>query len=235
MTAKEMLIKKLEKISLTQGIYRSFSDFCALSSAAISANCGNKEMETRYTHLIRQYDEETLNEYMECFALLVATIEEEPFKDILGELYMIMKISAGKMGQFFTAQHISDMCAKISFSKIEIIKKVCTEGIIKISEPCVGGGSMVLGFAKSVADMGLNPQKILFFECNDIDPLCVNMCYVQMSLNGLRASVTRGNGLNGEIIEKHITLAVLEKIEKCNTFSAEKMKSGNKIEQMKFF
>ena len=94
---------------------------------------------------------------------------------------------------------------------------------------------MVLGFAKSVANMCLNPQKILFFECNDIDPLCVNMCYVQMSLNGLRASVTRGNGLNGEIIEKHITPAVLEKIEKCNAFSAEKMKSGNKIEQMKFF
>ena len=224
MTAKEMLVKKLEKISLTQGIYRSFSDFCALSSAAISANCGNKEMETRYMHLIRQYDEETLNEYMECFALLVATIEE---------LYMIMKISAGKMGQFFTAQHLSDMCAKISLSKSEVIKKVCTEGIIKISEPCVGGGSMVLGFAKSVADMGLNPQKILFFECNDIDPLCVNMCYVQMSLNGLRALVTRGNGLNGEVIEKHLTPAALEKIEK--SFSAEKIKSGNKIEQMKFF
>ena len=81
--------------------------------------------------------------------------------------------------------------------------------------------------------MGLNPQKILYFECNDIDPLCVNMCYVQMSLNGLRASVTRGNGLNGEVIEKHLTPTALEKIEK--SFSAEKIKSGNKIEQMKFF
>lgn len=140
MTAKEMLVKKLEKISLTQGIYRSFSDFCALSSAAISANCGNKEMETRYMHLIRQYDEETLNEYMECFALLVATIEEESFKDILGELYMIMKISAGKMGQFFTAQHISDMCAKISLSKSEVIKKYVQKGSLKFLNHVQGEG-----------------------------------------------------------------------------------------------
>ena len=57
---------------------------------------------------------------------------------------------------------------------------------------------------------GLNPQKIVKFYCNDIDPLCVNMTYIQMSLNGLKAEVTRGNGLNYEILEKHITPALYE-------------------------
>ena len=51
---------------------------------------------------------------------------------------------------------------------------------------------MVLGFAKAIKDLGFNPQKIVFFECNDIDPLCVNMSYIQLSLNGLKAIVTRG-------------------------------------------
>lgn len=93
---KELLIKKLQDIAITQGVYRSFSDFCNLSAAAISSSCGNKEMETRYLDLAKQYDKETLKKYMECFAILAIVIEKEPDKDILGELYMAMGISAGK-------------------------------------------------------------------------------------------------------------------------------------------
>lgn len=231
---KELLIKKLQDIAITQGVYRSFSDFCNLSAAAISSSCGNKEMETRYLDLAKQYDKETLKKYMECFAILAIAIEKEPDKDILGELYMAMGISAGKMGQFFTSQHIADMCAKLSYSRKEIIKQVCEKGIIIVSEPCVGGGSMVLGFAKAIKNLGFNPQKIVFFECNDIDPLCVNMSYIQLALNGLKAVVTRGSGLNGEVIDRHITPAIL-KSEEFETFPMRVERSGNKIEQMKIF
>ena len=93
---------------------------------------------------------------------------------------------------------------------------------------------MVLGFAKAIKNLGFNPQKIVFFECNDIDPLCVNMSYIQLALNGLKAVVTRGSGLNGEVIDRHITPAIL-KSEEFETFPMRVERSGNKIEQMKIF
>lgn len=207
---KEDFIQRIEKLSIKNGIYRVFDDFCTLSASAISANCGNRETEKRYLDTIVRYNKAEQQIFVELFAVFSELVRMEPYKDLLGELYMNLKISQGNIGQFFTPQHISNLTAELSHNKKELINEVVKKGIIKFKEPACGGGGLPLGFAKKVMKEGLNPQKIVEFHCNDIDPLCVNMTYIQMSLNGLKAEVTRGNGLNYEILEKHITPALYE-------------------------
>lgn len=202
---KEEFIRKIEQIGLKVGIYRSFDDFCKLSAAAISANCGNKEMEQRYLDIVKTYDNKEIKIFTELLGELTKIIKNEPYSDVLGELYMSLKINQGKLGQFFTPQHISDLTASLSYNVQNIQEEINEKGGIEVAEPCSGGASLVLGFAKYVKKIGFDPGKVINFYCNDLDSMCVNMTYIQMSLNGLKAEVTRGDGLANEIFETHIT------------------------------
>jgi hypothetical protein len=46
---------------------------------------------------------------------------------------------------------------------------------------------------------GCNPQQRLHVTAIDIDPLCVHMCYVQLSLLHIPAIVIHGNTLSGDV------------------------------------
>lgn len=55
---------------------------------------------------------------------------------------------------------------------------------------------MIIAAAKVLKDAGINPQKHLKIVAQDLDWKCVYMCYLQLSLLGLKATVVQGNTLS---------------------------------------
>ena len=77
--------------------------------------------------------------------------------------------------------------------------------LITLAEPCCGAGRLVLAFASVVKAAGFNPQRRLWIEATDVDRVCQQMTFIQMSLCGLAGTVTHGNSLTRETWERAMT------------------------------
>lgn len=61
---------------------------------------------------------------------------------------------------------------------------------------------MVLGIVQCLKNRGYEQLGgKLYIEATDIDPLCVNMAFIQLSLLGLSVKVIHGNSLTQEVFD----------------------------------
>lgn len=67
--------------------------------------------------------------------------------------------------------------------------------LVTIDEPSCGSGGMVVATAQVLQKRGINYQKTLDVVCQDLDWSAVYMCYVQLSLLGIKAIVVQGDTL----------------------------------------
>ena len=200
-------VKLIEQHRYRHGAYQLFSDFCRCLVCAINSPLENTaENEKRYAEIIKQYDDEseTIKLFADLHNLLILAMEDKPFTDILGSIYMQLDIADKKhLGQCFTPDGVSQLCAALTAGDVDA--HIERDGFIAVNDCCVGGGSMVLQFARQMQDMGYNPQMQLCVICNDIDGLCVDLAYIQLSLNGIPAIVSRGNTLTQEFTQHYRT------------------------------
>ena len=86
------------------------------------------------------------------------------------------------------------------------IKKIIDEqGYMTLNEPACGAGSMILGMATLLLELGYNPQKKLLIKAVDIDRRCVDMCFTQLGYYGLPAVVIHGDTLSRKEWKKQYT------------------------------
>ena len=120
------------------------------------------------------------------FNLYVSAVEDMPFSDILGELFMRLDINSVRAGQFFTPFPIAEFMAKIQFDSDTFMSQVKEKGCVTVCDPACGSGVMLLAFAKVVHDaLGRDGTNKLELYGMDTDIRCVNMCRIQLRLNGL--------------------------------------------------
>lgn len=137
----------------------------------------------------------------EALGCVVNALEQNTY-DFLGSVYMEMMQGNKNTGQFFTPSAISEVVAQMCFFKTtahfhrkysndinDLSRKRLT-----ISDPCVGGGSMLIAYIKLLKSIDAHPRQ-WWFEATDIDPFCAQMCYIQMSLLGAPGEVYIGNTL----------------------------------------
>jgi hypothetical protein len=74
--------------------------------------------------------------------------------------------------------------------------KIPEKGFITLDEPSCGSGSLVLAFAEAMTAKDLNYCEQLVVRATDIDPKCVHMAYIQLSLYGIPAVIIRGETLS---------------------------------------
>lgn len=60
---------------------------------------------------------------------------------------------------------------------------------------------MIVASAQVLKEQGVNYQKVLDVVCQDLDWTAVYMCYVQLSLLGIMATVAQGNTLTEPFID----------------------------------
>lgn len=133
-----------------------------------------------------QYTLEQGEEFGRLLVMYTKAVEENPFRDILGELFMRLDVNSVRAGQFMTPWSIAIMMAQINFDPETFKRLVEEKGEVTICDPAVGSGVMLLAYARVVYDeFGRWGADKLRLYGQDIDLRCVNMCRIQLRMNGL--------------------------------------------------
>ena len=195
--AEKNITKMIQQLSGKHSPYAVFSDWMTMLALSIANTCTvihgkiYQEREDWYTSIMKKYNEKEFLVFTEMTAYLIEALEEE-MTDILGGVFMQSGAGNGRLGQFFTPFHLSELCAKLGFDESQLVddgKK------LKVNEPSSGGGSMVIAVAKTLHERGINYQKKMKVVAQDLDWLGVFMSYIQFSFLGIDAIVVQGDTL----------------------------------------
>lgn len=155
-----------------------------------------QQREEVYKATMNKYDKSERSKLAEMSGMLVMALGEN-LGDTLGEVYMSSIGGDAGKGQFFTPYHVSLACARLT------LLKEGADGEIAINEPTCGSGGMIVAAAQVLQECGKNYQRKLDVVCQDLDWTAVYMCYVQLSLIGIRAIVVQGDTLSEPCIVDH--------------------------------
>jgi len=179
-------------------LYRNWLDATWAFLDAANDPQGFKECLDRHSH-------EEAAEFGRLFGVYMDAVEEMPFRDILGELFMRLNLNAANNGQVFTPKDVAEMMARMQFSREHFESLVREKGVVSVVDPAVGSGALLLAFAKVVHDeLGRWGVNRLRLYGTDIDARCVLMCRIQLRMNGLD-SFSRMAGLLGAFPERSAT------------------------------
>lgn len=203
----DAILRMLDKGSYKAGRHAFLSDIFECGAIAISNqfdHTRSKEREERYLQIINNYDpymrQLIVDIFHKIFKLLSQQINPSiGFSDYLGELYMKSETSNSKAGQFFTPYNLSKSCAKMSINSDMVERYKSENKIITINEPACGAGGMIIAAADILYnEFDFNYSHNMMVYCSDIDARCVHMTYLQLSLAGIPAIITRQNTLTME-------------------------------------
>ena len=201
------IYKKIERMTYRVDKGKFISDLFACGAIAIANKTDLAQAEEREQtclKIINSYqpaERETLvSVFGDIFALLSSVVYSDGrFNDYLGELFMRCNVGNKNAGQFFTPYHISQFMAHITIDERMIKQKSAANEIITISDPCCGGGGMILAAMDVLQNTyGVNYARDCFVDCGDIDIRCVHMTYLQLSLAGVSAVIRHQNTLTRE-------------------------------------
>lgn len=188
----EEIVAELLAISRGRSPHEVFRDWVHMYAIAISNICTfDPAREEEYMAITRKYTNDELNVMCKMSGMLAESLEDD-MHDYLGEVYMGCNLGNSRTGQFFTPFHLSELTAATVAKQLEDGEK------IKMYEPSCGGGGMIIGLAKYLDSNGLNYQHLLDVTAGDLDWNSVYMCYIQLSLLGIKAKVMQGDSLSGK-------------------------------------
>lgn len=173
--------------------YEVFTDWIRCCSLAISNSCQLvhnsiwQEREQMYIDTMKKYTLDERRKMVEMFNMLSETLEVE-MTDVLGEIYMEVGMGSKAAGQFFTPFHLSKLCAS---SVVDLDEN----GKCIMNEPSCGGGGMIIAAAVTLKERGINYRQVMDVVAQDIDWKGVYMCYLQLSLLGIKAVCVQENTL----------------------------------------
>jgi hypothetical protein len=194
------IVKGIESISYRHGSWRVFSDFVEAGAIALSNAVDwtqRDEREKRYLQIMGGYEKQEAARFPEVYANLVLAMDRAGHADILGRVFHELELHNKWAGQFFTPYEICRMMAKMT--AVDSVKeKIEERGFIRMQEPCVGSGAMVIALAHELKEAGFNYQQQMHVTAVDVDLKCVCMAYIQLSLLHIPAIIVHGNTLTLE-------------------------------------
>ena len=109
-------MKTFDDLCYGQSRYKVWDDFVNMAALSIVNAVDKKNFdvrEDRFMRIRRAYSEKQFNGFAHLFSITALALEENPWQDFLGELYMRCDLGNDHAGQFFTPYHICEMMAKI--------------------------------------------------------------------------------------------------------------------------
>lgn len=190
------IVKALRAMSGRYGTYEIFADWVRCMALSISqlVTLRHDELwqarEKEYLDTISKYKPDEQEMFAQMFAWLVEALDADPI-DMLGKIYMEAEMGSKATGQVFTPYCLSDLSARVAVD----LDSIPETGRITLNEPSCGGGGMIIATANVLKERGINYQRRLDVVAQDLDWKCVYMCYVQLSLLGIKALVVQGDTL----------------------------------------
>ncbi|BAY08186.1 N-6 DNA methylase [Calothrix sp. NIES-2098] len=165
--------------------------------------------ERRYLEIVQHYDRDSLQVFAEMFGLVQLVLSTAK-SDFLGQLHQELNIGwKADLGQFFMPYPVAKLMARLSIDKHLLDEQITQKGYVSFQEPAVGAGSFLIAAAEVIEELGYNPQECMYFEAVDLDSLCANMTYIQLSALGISGTVIHGNSLSLEVYGVRYTPALL--------------------------
>ena len=200
------IVKDIEKAAYAVDTSKFVSDLFECGAIAISnaVDLAQKDKrEERYLQIIRSYKPDQQKKLAEIFAKVYALLasvvyDDGKFNDNLGEIFMRCNLGNKNAGQFFTPYHLSEFMARIIIDETLVKEKIAADDILTVSDPCCGGGGMLIAALEVLKCLGVNYARNCFMEANDVDIRCVHMTYLQLALAGVPAIVRHQNTLTRE-------------------------------------
>ena len=121
-------------------------------------------------------------------------INNEPFHDPLGDIYMELASKGGKkmLGQFFTPFHLCQLLTKVTFDSKEIAERFQKSGqLTGINDPACGSGRTVLSILNEIYMNDHELLKYIIVDITDLDIVSVKMA----ADNFAAANVIHGAGV----------------------------------------
>lgn len=197
--------------------YQVWSDLMLMFATSLQNSCTrfyleskNKTLintwnarEEQYLKTIKQYSAKEQRIITQMFALLTMEYQDNPYQDLLGNIYMQLEIANKNAGQFFTPYNISQMSAKVTINKPMLSKQVHDKGYVSVNDPSVGAGGMLIAAAEVCSNLfkKLNYKNHVYFVGQDIDITCCHMSYIQISLLGLAGYIIHANTLTTPVVD----------------------------------
>lgn len=195
--SKKEFIKTIEDIGYKYQKWEVFNDFCNIAAISLyQPFAQNRELEKEYLSIINKYEKTEINMFPRLLSYIVNALTDR-LGDFLGECFMSLDLGSKYKGQFFTPYYVSSFMSDI----------LGVNDYERMSEPCSGSGGMIIARADTLLKNGVNYQDKMLVQAVDVDSLCVNMCYIQLTLLHIPAEVIHGNSLSKEVFKTFYTPA----------------------------
>jgi hypothetical protein len=195
------LLKLITGMAGRHGAWQVFADFVEMGAISISnaVDLTQRETrETRYLEIVKRYRADEIAKFPQMLAELVMALEDEP-SDVLGRTFHDLELHNKYAGQYFSPYTLCRMMAKMTVGD-GVEDKITERGFVTAMEPAAGSGAMIIAIAHEMKDAGINYQQHLHATAVDVDPKCVHMAYLQLSLLHIPAVIIHGNSLTLEEI-----------------------------------
>lgn len=200
---QKSFVRLFDGISNRIGRWEKWNDLIMLLAIEISNAVDLYHVPARresYQAILKKYKPEEQERIPAVIADLVNNLEQNPFQDFLGTMYMELELGSDHAGQFFTPYNICYMMAKTTMANAaEAIER---RGYVTVNEPSCGAGANLIAAAEALHDIGYNYQTCMMISAQDLDQTVAMMCYVQLSLIGCAGYVHVGNTLTEPLTGK---------------------------------
>lgn len=198
MPKKDDFRKMFDQIAVGRNRYEIWQDFITLTACSIASACDpRQEREELYKNTIAKYRQKEQERLAETAAMYFELVDENPYQDLLGDLYMRLELGNIATGQFFTPYHISLMMARMQADNM--MSEIETKGFTSVTDCAAGGGAMLIAAAHILHDRGINYQQTCMFVAQELLMNTALMCYIQLSMLGCAGFVKIGDTLRNPI------------------------------------
>jgi len=180
----------LEQLARNHDPAKVFTGFTTLAACAVAY----RTRETEYLEEAKRWKREELDIFSHALAALVLEMEEHPFTDLLGGIYMDFALSRKSQqwhAEFHTPQPVCEMMAKMLVGD----PTPPEEGPITFCEPACGAGAMILAYAHQLSPEARCRLRVTAI---DISKTACDMCYINTTLCGVPTEIIHGNSLSNE-------------------------------------
>lgn len=180
------IVKLMQSLSGRYSLWEIWQDFIVMSAISIAnvfQGPHREQREKMYLERARRYTSDELKCFAQMLSEVVSEMEFHPEQDMLGELFMMLRLGNEWKGQFFTPYSVCRMMASISLGP-NAKEQIENHGWTSVSDPACGAGALLVAFANECKMQKINYQTSVLFVAQDIDFLAGCMCYIQLSLLG---------------------------------------------------
>ena len=191
------LAKEFECASHGSGMFELWDAFVTSFAAMLAAGSGNEcdWLIERAAGSTGRITKQAAEDVPKLYDPVIQAFEDNPYQDLLGDVYMRLNLGNKGTGQFFTPYNVAHAMAELSADEDAITKQINERGYVTMNEPAAGGGANIIGLAHALKDMGINYQRHLWFVAQELSELTALTCYVQCSIIGMAGVVQIGDTL----------------------------------------